>query len=259
MLKIFEKTAVPKEPEGIRELLIDTSLFINGSPFLVGGLSNNVFIDSFDRVLDEATTETKEAMYLLWETESWRVVSLISSHLSMAWMRDAALPHSSKRSTGKRGRLHYHEAPGLIHEAKTYLEMRMAWETCLQILVLSKFVVPYYGHDINSSKWDSRAGKRFTPPSSPQVFDLNYYPANWRGLAKPRSFDKDESDMKYFSLMGKKKGGVVSGREDRPVQGLNAPKASGSRSGPLNKPKRGPRVPAATEPRSVPLREREDR
>ncbi|ERN11889.1 hypothetical protein AMTR_s00020p00194490 [Amborella trichopoda] len=140
--------------------------------------------------------------------------------------------------------------------------MRMVWEACLQLPGLSKFVVLIM----------VMAGKCFTP-SFFHVFDLNYYPANWRGLDKPRSLDKDEADMQYLSLRGKTKslfddfsssfggikGGWVSDGDEKPILGLDALRGSGSCSGPVDRPKRGPRVPTAVEPMSVPLRERDDR
>ncbi|ERN05634.1 hypothetical protein AMTR_s00006p00091380 [Amborella trichopoda] len=78
----------------------------------------------------------------------------------------------------------------------------MAWQTCLDLSGLRVFALDHPWQKINSSKRDGRVGKRFTPPPFSQVFRLDYYPTDWKELAKPRFLDKDETGMKNLSRRG---------------------------------------------------------
>ncbi|ERN17428.1 hypothetical protein AMTR_s00037p00229780 [Amborella trichopoda] len=139
----------------------------------------------------------------------------------------------------------------MSHEAWTELNMRMAWETCLRLMGLSKFVVPHYGrvgHVTESYQWWWDITNR--------LYWHSDYP--WqRELTKPRALDKDDAGPEYLSLKGETKssfddlrsifgltkGGTGSGYEGRLVQGLDALIGSGPGSGLTAKPRRTSLLP----------------
>ncbi|ERN03012.1 hypothetical protein AMTR_s00207p00025690 [Amborella trichopoda] len=174
--------------------------------------------------------------------------------------------------------------------------MRTVWETCLNLMGSNWFVIPHYGRlgrvtdeyrrwwdaadrtywcldhpwqEINFSRRDGRVGKRFTSPPFSQIFKLDYYPPNWKELAKPRSLEKDEVGTEYLLLRGETKSffddlillfvgmreGAVPSREERPAQGLATPRRNG-RSGRIDRAKRDSklwsRVRVSEEDLSVP-------
>ncbi|ERN10735.1 hypothetical protein AMTR_s00027p00139980 [Amborella trichopoda] len=99
---------------------------------------------------------------------------------------------------------------GKCCEAWTNLDMRMAWETFLDLLRLSKFVVPHYG----------RMG-RVT-----EDYRHSTNCAYWH-------LDHPRQDINSF-----KQEGAISSSEERPAQRLIAPGGSGLRSDPIDKPKK---------------------
>ncbi|ERN10388.1 hypothetical protein AMTR_s00026p00135840 [Amborella trichopoda] len=203
MLKIVGMKAMFRGLGEARKLLADISFFANGSPFLVGGPTDNVYRDAFGEVFNGLIKETKKTMYFV----SVRGCILpfrgmgdrkMDCYFPNRFARQHGLDQGCcftilfKNKYGKKGVLQDHEAPGVSREAWIDLNMRMAWETCLNLTELCKFVIPHYGlvshatetywrwwnvtnhlywrsehpwKAINSDKCDDKAGKRFAPPS----------------------------------------------------------------------------------------------
>ncbi|ERM93464.1 hypothetical protein AMTR_s00132p00058170 [Amborella trichopoda] len=160
--------AVHREPGEACRLLTKDTFFTKGNPFLMGGPSDKIFPNSFGKSLIMATTDTGEAMYLM-------------------GVRGCILPYRG-------GGPHDPEAPATSREGWTNLDLRTAWETCLDLPGSNWFVIPHYSRlgrmtdehrwwwdavgrvywhldhpwqEINYSCRDGRARKRFTPPPFP--------------------------------------------------------------------------------------------
>ncbi|ERN02829.1 hypothetical protein AMTR_s00086p00145680 [Amborella trichopoda] len=65
MLRITGMKVKVRGPGEAHRFLANISFFSHGSPFPVGGLTDQVYTDAFGKVFDKHTTETQEAMYLL--------------------------------------------------------------------------------------------------------------------------------------------------------------------------------------------------
>ncbi|ERN07015.1 hypothetical protein AMTR_s00141p00095530 [Amborella trichopoda] len=115
MQKIGGMKVVFMEPAEACELLINSPFFTNGSPFLVCGPTDNVYIDVLGGVLNRVTTEIREAKYHVCMRGCilpYRGVGdrKLKGYFPHCFTRQhgldqgVALPSPSRRIMGKRGR-----------------------------------------------------------------------------------------------------------------------------------------------------------